>query len=154
MSNKFPLESDAFSGGSRLTAQQESEGRDGAPLYDLLNQAASSAEASEALAANVDLSAATAAVVAAANRQVSTNSGAARTYTLPDFGDAPDGWEHTFIALDGASNTYSVDSAGADTINGVAGDLDLAADHEWAKVMKIPGTSGWTAIGGTLRTPA
>lgn len=155
MSNKFPLSSDAFSGGSRLTAQQESEGPDGAPLYDLLNQSVVSAEGASAMSAAVDLSAATAAVVAAANRQLTTNAGAARSFTLPTFDDAPAGWEHTFISLDAASNELTIAVDGSDTINGVNGDIVLTtAAHEWVKVFKVAGASGWYAIGGTLVTPA
>lgn len=155
MSDKFPLSSDAFTGGGRLTAQQASEGRDGAPLYDLLNQSAVSAEGVSAMSAAVDLSAATAAAVAAANRQLTTNAGSARTFTLPDFDDAPAGWEHTFISLDAASNELTIAAGGSDTINGVAGDIVLTtAAHEWVKVFKVDGASGWFAIGGTLVTPA
>lgn len=157
MSDKFPLESDAFSGAARLTAQQESEGRasNQAPLFALLNAAAQTAEASSALAADLDLSAATDAVVAEANRGLTTNTGAARTVTLPVFADAPEGWEHTFIALDGATNDLVVARAGADTINGVGGSITLTtSDHEWLKVFKVPGASGWFAIAGTTPTPA
>lgn len=149
MSDKFPLSLDAFSGGSRLTAAQSSEGGDAAPLSELLNAATQSAEAVAALGASLDLSVATAAAVAAKNRQVTTNSGAARTFTLPVFATAPEGWEHTFIALDGVANTFSIDTPGAETINGVAGDLNLVTDHGWAKVMKVPGAAGWIAIWAT-----
>lgn len=152
MSNKFPLSPDTFSGGSRLTAQQDSEG---VPLYDLLNQVAVSAESAAALTGAIDYSAATAAVVAAANRGLTTNAGANRTVTLPTFATAPDGWEHTFMALDGATQNLVVAAAGADTINGVAGDIDLTtANHEWVKVFKVEGATGWYAIGGTTVTPA
>ena len=157
MSNIFPLESDAFSGGARLTAGQRSEGNasDLAPLYEALNAAAQSAEASGAMTGAVDLSAATDAVIAAANREVTTNAGAARTYTLPAYATAPDGWEHTFISLDAATNDMVIAAAGTDTINGVAGDITLTTtNYEWVKVMKLSGASGWTAIGGTTVTPA
>lgn len=152
MSDQFPLKSDAFTGGGRLTAAQRSEGRDGAPLFELLNEVARGAAGASALSASVDLSAASADVVAAANRGVSTNTGAARSLTLPDFASAPDGWEHTAIAFDASG--FTVVHAGTDTINGIAGDLALAAAHQWAKVMKLPGATGWTAIGGTMVTPA
>lgn len=145
MSNKFPLASDAFTGGGRLTTAQSSEGRDGAPLFELANAAAQSAEASAAMAGAVDLSAATAAVVAAANREVATNSGASRAFTLPDFADAPDGWEHTFVQL--SAHTLTVTHAGTDTINGIAGDVSLAAIGDWCKVMKLSGATGWIMIG-------
>jgi len=157
MSDSFPLETDAFSGGSRLTAQQRSDGRasDQAPLYELMNLATQSAEASSALAADLDLEAATAAVVASANRELITNAGATRTVTLPDFATAPDGWEQTFISLDAAVNELIVAPDTGGTINGVAGSITLTtAAHEWAKVMKVPGAAGWMAIGGTLVTPA
>jgi len=156
MSNKFPLSSDAFSGGSRLTAQQESEGPDAAPLYDLLNQSAQAAEGATAIGVNIDFSAATAAVVAAANREVTTNAGAARTVTLPDFASAPDGWQHTFIDIDSnIANTLTVIHAGTDTINGTAGDVELNSEGEWCKVMKVSGATGWIMIGtGTGLVPA
>lgn len=155
MSNKFPLASDAFTGAGRLTAAQSSEGRDGAPLFELLNDAALSAEAAGAMAGNVDLSAASSAVIAAANRELSTNIGAARTFTLPDFAAAPDGWEHTLISFDAVTNELTIAAAGTDTINAIAGDITLTtANHEWVKVMKIAGASGWLAIGGTAVTPA
>lgn len=156
MTAKFPLDSDAFSGGSRLTAQQASEGRDGSPLYELLNNAAQSAEASGAMTGAVDLSVATAAVVAAANREVTTNAGAARAYTLPDFATAPDGWEHTFIDIDSnIANTLTVTHAGTDTINGTAGDVVLNSEGEWCKVMKLAGATGWVMIGtGSGLVPA
>lgn len=157
MSNAFPLESDAFSGGARLTAQQQSEGRasDQPPLYELMNLCAFGAEEVVAMSADIDLEAATVAAVASANRRLITNAGAARSFTLPDFASAPDGWEQTFISLDAGTNelTIAVDTGG--TINGVAGDITLtSASHEWVKVMKTPGASGWFAIGGTLVTPA
>jgi hypothetical protein len=152
MSDQFPLKPDAFSGGSRLTAAQRSEGPDGAPLSELLNEAARGADDASALTGSVDLSAATAAVVASANRGVSTNAGAARSLTLPDYASAPDGWEHTAIAFDASG--FTVIHAGTDTINGIAGDVALAAAHQWVKVMKLSSASGWTAIGGTMVTPA
>lgn len=157
MSDTFPLESDAFSGGARLTAAQRSQGRasDQAPGFELFNLATQSAEARVVLAAPLDLEAATAAVVADGNRELITNIGAARTVTLPDFATAPDGWEQTYIGLDAGTNelTIAVDTGG--TINGVAGDITLTtASHEWVKVMKIPGAAGWIAIGGTTVTPA
>lgn len=158
MSDAFPLESDAFSGGARLTAQQQSEGRasDQPPLYELMNRAAQSAEASGAMTGAVDLSAAPAAVVAAANREVTTNAGAARAYTLPDFASAPDGWEHTFIDIDSnIANTLTVTHAGTDTINGTAGDVTLNSEGEWCKVMKLSGATGWVMIGsGSGLVPA
>lgn len=153
MSDKFPLSSDAFTGGGRLTAAQSSEGRDGAPLFELVNAAAQGAEASAAMAGPVDLSAATAAVVAAANREVATNSGASRAFTLPDFAGAPDGWEHTFVQL--SAHTLTVTHAGADTINDIAGDVALDAIGEWCKVMKLAGHTGWVMIGTSAGlTPA
>lgn len=148
MSDKFPLESDAFTGGGRLTAQQASEGRDGAPLYSLLNVLGQSAESSEALAASLDLSAATAEQVADRNRSLVTNSGAPRTLTLPDFASAPDGWEITALAFDGNLNTFTVSRAGADTINGGDTTVALGAADAWVKVVKIPGASEWTAFRG------
>ena len=157
MSDKFPLESDAFSGGSRLTAAQESEGRasNQAPLFSLMNAAAQTAESVAVLSASVDYSAATAAVIAAANRGLTTNTGAARSVTLPDFDSAPAGWEHTFIALDAQTNEFSIVHAGSDTINGVAGDVVMTTSaHEWVKVFKVAGASGWHVIGGTAPTPA
>lgn len=154
MSDNFPLDSKAFSGQKRLHAASADNSTGGAPLYSLLNSLAAGADAASALTGAVDLSAATAAVVASANREVSTNAGAARAYTLPDFDSAPDGWEHTFIAIDGGSNTFTVTHAGTDTINGIVGDVALAANHAWCKVSKISGASGWTGIGGTMVTPA
>lgn len=153
MSNQFPLKPNAFSGGSRLTSADRSEGPDGAPLSELLNEASRTADDATALTGALDLSAATAAVIASANRGVSTNVGAARTLTLPDFATAPDGWEHTAISFDGVTNTFSVDHAGTDTINGIAGDVDLVTNHAWIKVMKLPSATGWTAVGGTMVTP-
>jgi hypothetical protein len=155
MSNDFPLSSDAFSGGARLTAQQSSEG-DAPPLVDLLNGLAAGADGATALSGAVDYSAASAAVIAAANRQISTNAGAARTLTLPDFATAPDGWMHTMISYDAATQEYTIAAAGTDTINGIAGDIVLTTGlgHEWVQVMKVAGASGWFAIGGTLVLPA
>lgn len=146
----LPIPSEHFSGGARLTPADRSEG---APLYSLLNAAAFSAESVVAMSGAVDLSAADAATVAAANRRLVTNSGAARTFTLPVFADAPDHWEQTFISLDANANELTISSAA--TINGVATGVIVltTAAHEWVKVMKIPGASGWFAIGGTLVTP-
>lgn len=150
----LPVDPDHFIGGQRVTPIDTSEG--GAPLASLVNAAAQSAEASEAMTGAIDLSAATAAVVKAASRKVTTNAGAARAYTLPDFASAPDGWEHTFISLDAATNEMTITHAGADTINGIAGDITLTTGlgHEWVKVFKAPGATGWHAIGGTLILPA
>jgi len=145
MSN-LPIDPNYFEAARRITPIDESEG--GAPLASLLNAAAQDAEAYASLSASVDLSAATAAAVKAASRGVTVNAGAARTYTLPVFADAPDGWTHTFIDIDAnTSNTLIVVAAGADTINGVAGDITLNSNGEWCKVMKVPGATGWVAIG-------
>lgn len=146
----LPIPSEHFSGGARLTAADRSEG---APLYSLLNAAAFSAESVVAMSGAVNLATATAEVVAAANRRIVTNAGAARTFTLPVFANAPAYWEQTFISLDAATNEMTI--ASADTINGVAtGTIVLTtAAHEWVKVIKVPGASGWLAIGGTLVTP-
>jgi hypothetical protein len=146
----LPVLSQHFSGGARLTAADRSEG---APLYSLLNAAAFSAESVVAMSGAVNLSTADAATVAAANRRIVTNSGAARTFTLPTFADAPDYWEQTFISLDAGTNELTISTAA--TINGVATGVIVltTASHEWVKVMKIPGASGWIAIGGTLVTP-
>lgn len=138
----FPINADHFVGGRRVTPVDTSEG--GAPLASLLNAAGQSAESETAMSGPVDLSAATADVVKAASRGLTTNSGASRAYTLPDFASAPDGWEHTFIQL--TLHTLTVTHAGTDTINGVVGDLALDAAHEWCKVMKVPGASGWYAV--------
>ena len=155
MSNDFPLSSDAFTGGGRLTAAQSSEG-DAAPLVDLLNGLAAGADGATAMSGALDLSAATAAIVAAANRQISTNTGTARTLTLPDFATAPDGWTHTMISYDAATNEFTVAAGGTDTINGIAGDIVMTTGlgHEWVTVMKVAGATGWFAIGGTLVLPA
>ena len=157
MSDQFPLESDAFTGAGRLTAQQRSEGRaqDKAPLFELLNTAALTSEDETVMSGAIDLSAATAAVIAAANRGLTTNIGAARTFTLPDFAAAPEGWEHTLISFDAAAFELTIAAAGSDTINAIAGDITLTtANHEWVKVFKVPGATGWHAIGGTAVTPA
>lgn len=151
MSN-LPLDPTYFEGARRISPIDPSEG--GAPLASLLNSAGQSSEAVDALTGALDLSAATAAVVKAASRKTSTNIGAARAFTLPDFATAPDGWEHTFIALDGVSNTFTVTHAGSDTINGIAGDIPLVANHGWCKISKAPSATGWAGIGGVMVTPA
>lgn len=148
----FPLDSNYFVGGQRITPIDDSEG--GAALSSLLNASSMSVETELALTGNVDYSAATAAVIQAANRSISTNSGAGRSVTLPDFATAPEGWEHAFLAIDGGSNTLSVVHAGTDTINGVAGDISLNANQAWCRVIKLPDASGWLALGGTGFVPA
>jgi len=152
MSN-FPLSNDYFTGGQRLTPAQSSEG--GAPLSQLLNAGAAAYETAVAIAIDIDLSTASADIVKAASRGVTTNSGAARTFTLPVYADAPDGWTHTMIDIDSnIANTLTVVHAGADTINGVAGDVTLNAQGEWVTVTKVAGASGWVAIGGAGVIPA
>lgn len=148
----LPVASNYFVGGQRVSPIDSSEG--GSNLASLLNAAGQNSEAAAALTASVDLSGATAAEVKAASRKLSTNAGAARAYTLPVFASAPDGWEHTFISIDGAANTFTVTHAGTDTINGVAGNVALATNHSWCKVFKVPGASGWYGVGGTMVTPA
>lgn len=155
MSDAFPVPADAFSGGTQLTDAQRSNTRDRPPLFELINLVQLRAEVAVAMSGAVDLSAATAAAVADANRRLITNSGAARTFTLPTFDDAPDGWEQMFISLDAATNELTIAVAGTDTINGVNGDIVLTtAAHEWVHVFKVPGATGWFAVGGTLVTPA
>lgn len=152
MSN-LPITSTHFEGGQRLTPIDTSEG--GAALASLLNSVASYAESASALAGDLDLSAATAAAVKAANRGVTTNAGAARTLTLPDYAAAPDGWMHTMVDVDAnIAFSLTVVHAGTDTINGVAGDVTLNAQGEWVTVLKLAGAAGWTAIGGAGVVPA
>ena len=152
MSN-FPLSNDYFTGGQRLTPAQSSEG--GAPLSELMNAGAATYETATATAINIDLSTADAATVKAASRGVTTNTGAARTFTLPVYDDAPDGWTHTMVDIDpNIANTFTVIHAGADTINGIAGDVTLNAQGEWVTVTKVTGASGWVAIGGAGVIPA
>jgi 5,10-methylene-tetrahydrofolate dehydrogenase/methenyl tetrahydrofolate cyclohydrolase len=152
MSN-FPLSNDYFTGGQRLTPAQSSEG--GAPLSQLLNSGAATYETAVATAINIDLSTASADIVKGASRGVTTNSGAPRTFTLPDYASAPDGWTHTMVDIDSnIANTFIVIHAGTDTINGVAGDVTLNAQGEWVTVTKVTGASGWVAIGGAGVVPA
>jgi acetyl-CoA acetyltransferase len=138
MSN-FPLTLETFEAGRRLTTRDESEG--GPPLVTLLNEAAQPASSTAVLAGNVDYSAASEAAVKAAGSAAVTNTGAARQVTLPDFASAPDGWTQTYIALDASGLTVAV--AGADTINSVAGDVVLAAAHDWCVILKAPGAATW-----------
>lgn len=151
----YPIDPIHFAGARRITPKDRSEG--GAPLASLLNAAAQSAESETVKSGgSTDLSAADVDTVKAASRGVTTNLGTGTfTFTLPDFAAAPDGWEHTFIALDGAANNLVVVHAGTDTINGIAGDVDMTtANHEWTKIFKVPGATGWLGIGGTMVTPA
>lgn len=152
MSDKFPLSSDAFSGGSRLTAQQSSEGRDGAPLFELLNTAAAEMEGAPNVIASspVNWAALTAAQIADLNRGVSTNNGAAREIDLPAIADVPAGWTHTFIAL--SVHNFTIDPNGSETINGSATSRVLGtAAGEWMRITKLTSSSTeWIAIGGTV----
>lgn len=139
--SSFPLSTNPshFEAGKNLTPIDESEG--GPPLAALANELAQSSSASIVLAASTDYSAATADAVKAASRSTVTNTGSARAVTLPDFGNAPDGWTQTYIALDASGLT--VVAAGADLINGINGTLTLALAHDWATVTKVPGAAGW-----------
>lgn len=149
----LPVKDTHFEGGQRVTPKDRSEG--GAPLHLLINALGQEAEGILAMSAAVDLSSDTEDELKAVNRRLVTNAGAARAFTLPDFDTAPDGWEQTFISLDALTNELSIVHAGTDTINGIAGDIVLTtADHEWVKVAKVPGATGWFATGGTLVTPA
>ena len=155
MSDAFPVPSNAFTGGTQLTDAQRSSTSGRPALFELVNLAQLSAESVVTMSGAIDLSAALPAVVAEANRRLITNTGAARTFTLPDFDGAPDGWEQMFISLDAATNELTIAVAGTDTINAVNGDVVLTtAAHEWVHVFKIPGATGWFATAGTLPTPA
>jgi len=141
MSDQFPLKSDAFTGGGRLTAQQRSEGGDAAPLFELLNEAALGVSGDLAVApgaAAVDLSALTTEQLAPLNGGVTRLSGAAADVTLPEIANAPEGWSHTFIAVDGTASTQTISPSGADTMNGAAS-VDFSYDHQAIKVYR-PGT--------------
>lgn len=146
----LPLLSRHFSGGQNLTAEERGAGGQtpvDAPLFEAINAAGQTAEVAEA-GATVDYSdTATfdAAAVKALSRGITKNTGAAATITLPDFSEAPDGWERTFLALDGTTNNVTVQRAGADTINGGAS-VVLDADGAWVKVFKVPGDTEWTAL--------
>lgn len=141
MSN-LPISADYFSGGRRLTAADNSEG--GVPLFGLINASGQAFE-SAAAGATLDYSALTAEQVKAASRGITKNTGGAITITLPDFGDAPDGWERTFLALDGGTNTLTVNRAGTDTINGGTS-VALDSNGGWCRVVKVPGDTEWTAL--------
>lgn len=141
MSNQFPLKPDAFSGGARLAAQQRSEGADGAPLYELLNEAALGVSGDLAAAASavaVDLSVLTAAQLAALNGGVTRLSGVAADVTLPEISATPEGWCHTFIAVDGTASTQTISPSGSDTMNGAAS-VNFSYDHQAIKVYR-PGS--------------
>lgn len=145
MSDQFPLKSDAFSGGSRLTAQQRSEGPDGAPLFELLNEAQLGVSGDLAAAigsAAVDLSALTPAQLAELNGGVTRLSTAAADVTLPTIANAPEGWSHTFIAVDGTANTQTISPSGADTMNGAAS-VDFSYDHQAIKVYRPGSGTDW-----------
>lgn len=150
----LPVSETHFEGGQRVTPKDDSEG--GAPLHSLINALGQSlGEEVLAMSGAVDLSSLDEDELKAVNRRLVTNVGAARAFTLPDFATAPDGWEQTFISLDAATNELTIAAAGTDTINGIAGDIVLTtANHEWVKVAKLPGATGWFGIGGTLVTPA
>lgn len=145
MSDQFPLKSDAFTGGSRLTAQQRSEGGDAAPLFELLNEAALgvSGDLSAAPGATaVDLSALTAEQLAPLNGGVTRVTGAAADITLPLIATAPEGWSHTFIAVDGTASTQTISPSGSDTVN-AATSLDFSYDHQAIKVYRPATGTDW-----------
>lgn len=144
MSN-LPVISEHFSGGARLTAADRSEG---VPLYELLNSLGMTVESVTAMSANVTLAAATDAVIKAASRGLSTNTGTARTYTLPPFATAEVGWQRTFLALDGNTNAFTVARAGTDTINGATSYV-LEHDQDSVVIMKVSGATDWVAVGTT-----
>lgn len=139
----LPVDANHFSGGRRLSPTRESEG--GASLSQIVNALGQSVESAAVISGAVDLSALDAPAVKAASRGLSSTNGAAATVTLPDFESAPEGWEHTFRAVDGSSNTLTVQAAGSDTIDG-AGSVALSADFASLKVMKVPGATEWITL--------
>lgn len=146
MSN-LPILETHFEGAQRITPKDGSEG--GTPLFELLNEVAAEVAAATAMTGALDLSAADADAVKAAGRGIYTNTGAARTFTLPTFADAPDGWSVTLLSFDGTTNTFTIARDGTDTINGAAADVLLDADGNWARVFKVAGQTGYLMIGGT-----
>lgn len=149
MSDQFPLKSDAFTGGGRLTAAQRSEGRDGAPLFELLNQLAVPAAGAlgpVTTAADIDLTALTAAQIAALNRGLTRMSGALVTAVLlPAIADVPAGWSHTFNDLDGGTNVVSITADGTDTINGGA-TFDTSRDGQSVTVVRPTTGTDWIVL--------
>jgi len=145
MSDQFPLKPDAFTGGSRLTAQQRSEGGAAAPLFELLNEAARGVSGDLSVApgaAAVDLSALTAEQLAPLNGGVTRVTGAVADITLPPIATTPEGWSHTFISVDGTASTQTISPTGADTVNSAVS-LDFSYDHQAIKVYRPAAGADW-----------
>lgn len=150
----FPISLQHFTGGQNVVEEAVTD--DGLPKmlndHDTAILAAAAAAADAALGSTgidvmsgaVDLSAASAAVVLAADRKTTTNTGAGRAYTLPTFATAPDDWTHTFMQL--SAHDLTITNAGTDTINGVDGTVVLNSAQEWAIVYKPPGATGWVSL--------
>ncbi len=152
MSNDFPLRSDAFSGGARLTTPVRDQGLAShlAPLWELLNEAASAVEGDigPLTALPLTLLGLPEADLATLNRGLTRETGGGDVF-LPTIADTPDGWSHVFNATDGAANAVNLtpDTANGDTINAAAV-FAMSRDGQSVRVVKPTAGQDWVVLGG------